>query len=476
MAVVDNKNKPTPRQLEEQQQPPPPYTDLPTASSTGGPSHVHSTAGPSQPLVRNAQQGPPSRPPRNGSAAGARFCKALSIAFLIWIVFSVYMGSIAKTISSYHRENRYEGTEPLPGFSNPSCADWSSDLRGESPKANGYPHASFVSYNLPLDASRHFFASRGHLASGAVKVVSSSPHLNPDHIVVDVAVYYNEPTLLDSVRACRIQQKDTYTEGVGIFTPNWYPPTHHDHLRFEMTIHVPSANSSQPLVLENFQTDMSLFAHTIDDLSGKVFFNSLELRTSKSPIAVQGIEAHVANITTSNSGITGFYTTADFLKLQNSNGPIDVDVTLKNKGKGDPNKTSLQLHNSNGHIVSTLHLTSDSDKEGTYSINAVTSNSPFKLDFVDAPKDSALELTAETSNSPGSAIMHPTYQGKFSLKSSNVSPRVEEHKRKGRTVEYSSRSGSAVEGYVTWNGEDKSRWQLGGVNLKSSNSRVTLVL
>lgn len=110
---------------------------------------------------------------------------------------------------------------------------------------------------------------------------------------------------------------------------------------------------------------MSLFAHTIDDLSGKVFFNSLELRTSNSPIAVQvctcrvrgvrkftvitqGIEAHVANITTSNSGITGFYTTADFLKLQNSNGPIDVDVTLKNKGKGDPNKTSLQLHNSNG--------------------------------------------------------------------------------------------------------------------------------
>jgi hypothetical protein len=340
----------------------------------------------------------------------------------------------------------------------------------------GYPYSSFVSYELPATASKLLFLSRGNLAAGRVKVVTSSEHT--DKVLVDVGVYYHEQYILDSLRTCRIHNKEGSTEGVAILTPNKWRD-HRSSIQFEMTIYLPEVKK-QPLTIDNFETDMSMFAHDVADLEGKVYFKSLDLRSSNMPISVQHVNVDYATVKTSNSPITGTYHTNTSVELRTSNAPIKVDLGLHNDGKGK-HTTEAILHTSNGHVISDIGLHNPhSDKGGDYSVNAHSSNAPFRLNFITAPINSALKLSADTSNSPASASLHPTYQGKFTLTSSNKRPYVDQHKRddpedrdRRRSIEYSSNGRNILRGSVRWDDKHK---DLGTVDLKTSNSGVVLHL
>ena len=190
---------------------------------------------------------------------------------------------------------------------------------------------------------------------------------------------------------------------------------------------------------------------------------------------------------TENNVIVGNFTASELLVLETRNSPIAVNVTLTN----DPatseisDFSKLLIKTSNSPVYGNVSLLATT-KEGTggiFLVDAFTSNSPLHIDFADAPVDSTLRFSGSTSNSPAIAIMHPTFQGDFLVKSSLLGPKlditqdVEDPKGEGRTRTVdASKVGKQIVGKVFWGSEEESKDAFGYAELSSSLLRATLRL
>lgn len=119
------------------------------------------------------------------------------------------------------------------------------------------------------------------------------------------------------------------------------------------------------LVVKAFETDLPMFSHTVGDIAKTVEFRRFSLTGSNAPITVtvsvqhlyvhhfpahdvfeKSLHAHRAQLTTTNSPITGSYNASRSLDLRTFNAPITVNVGLLN----DPARkkpTDLTLVTSN---------------------------------------------------------------------------------------------------------------------------------
>ena len=177
--------------------------------------------------------------------------------------------------------------------------------------------------------------------------------------------------------------------------------------------------------------------------------------------------------------------------LQTRNSPIAVNVTLvdepekKTSGDEGDDFSKLFIKTSNSPIygnVSLLSATKDLSG-GKFSVDAFTSNSPLHIEFADAPVDSILRFIGLTSNSPALAVLHPTYQGDFLVKSTLFGPKLditeglEDPKGEGRTRTVdASKVGGQIVGKVYWGSEEESKKAFGHVELGSTLLRATLKL
>lgn len=127
-------------------------------------------------------------------------------------------------------------------------------------------------------------------------------------------------------------------------------------------------------------------------------------------------------------------------------------------------------------IDSDISLSTDKLFGGNFKVHTITSNSHVNIKFLDSPIDSVLDCLASTSNSPAFVELHPTFEGKLLLVTSNALPTLESREVEDPAGEGRERNmqihrmKAVLEGTVQW-GFDKKPLE-GFVNVKTSNSPI----
>jgi len=279
-----------------------------------------------------------------------------------------------------------------------------------------------------------------------------------------------------------------------------------------MGISVKFPKHPDTLEIDKLRTHLPLFAHLFEDADLRI--KNLKAATLFLPIKAE-VRAFPLNhcitllayhadpkalsvdrgyLRTENNVIVGNFTATELLILETRNSPIAVNVTLTN----DPSKdlsddagdehtgfSKLFIKTSNSPIHGNITLLADTEDSsgGKFSVDTFTTNSPLRIGFADAPVDSTLRFIGLTSNSPAVAVMHPTFQGDFLVKSTLFGPKVdvdqdvEDPKGEGRTRTVDvSKVGRQIVGKVYWGSEDESKDAFGQVELGSTLLSATLKL
>ncbi|KAF8911655.1 hypothetical protein CPB84DRAFT_1762498 [Gymnopilus junonius] len=364
-------------------------------------------------------------------------------------------------------------------------SEFSSAVEFPGQEADAYPfhYEAETSFDLPLSSDTLFFISRGRLHSGSVRVATSSDQAE-DTATVNIIVRYNHDYLLDSTKACLLSRHEG-EKGVGLFTPEWRRgrrfPGRDGQIRYELSVVLPELSvEALPLTIKNFETDIVNSAHFLEDLNGKVFFDSLLLKGSNGPVHAKSVNSTTVEVHASNAPIYGKFNTTSSLVLETSNGPIFVDVGLESDADGS--SPTFKAHTSNGKIEAHTSLTSASGSGGSFEVTTSTSNAPLVVTFPASPVDSKLNLKGSTSNAQAAVFLHPAYEGSFDLHTSlarpsvNRNPEVEDPTGQGRkrVLEISNYGRPSTTGNVYWGaGERKSE---GSVVVRTSISPVVLAL
>ncbi|KAJ6576462.1 hypothetical protein DFH09DRAFT_914485, partial [Mycena vulgaris] len=348
----------------------------------------------------------------------------------------------------------------------------------DHPSSESFPYSAEVSFEFPLPSQTLLLLSQGELSAGDLLVTTSSA-VNTGTARVHITVNYHKNTVRDAARVSVIK-RNADESGVGIFTPtNWSSHTGTDSLKFNVILTLPQGAASA-LWINNLTTDVSNFSHELDSLKDVVKFGEISLRGSNGPISVKHFVALSASLRSSNGPISGNYHVSDSLDIRTSNGPVKVAVDI-NSGDSNASNT-LTIRTSNGAVESIINLGTSSGTGGNFRVKTDNSNGPLTTQVVSCPVDGVLSLEAKTSNSPASVTLPPTYEGGFTLTTSNagadvrrLAPNEQDPAGQGRqrVLEMKKATGSKSAGAVYW---DKKHIHRGGVTLKSSNGSVSIHL
>jgi len=320
------------------------------------------------------------------------------------------------------------------------------------------------------------FLAQGSYAFGAVQFIEDETNsLVSSEIGVYVNVRYWNREALEQADVCTLDREVGH--GIGIFTPNErHRGRRHDELKFRVSVVFPKSSGDEPLEINSLETSLPLFSHYFPKTN--IRFRTLSVRSANLPIFAESLLVDSGEVMTSNNIIKGNFSVTDTLEIHTSNAPIKVNVTMFNTEEG---QTNLVIKTSNAPLTSNLTLLSESTG-GRFIVSTETSNSPLEVRFAEAPVDSVLHFSGQTSNSPAYAELHSTYEGSFHLRSSIFRPRVDvlpnvqdpKGQQRERKVEFSN-VGKDVAGTVRWAGDDDSEGK-GSVELKTSVMAAHLVL
>jgi len=458
------------------------------------------------------------RPERRRAKACGRFFKAFAIAVLIYFLAAAFFGSWTWKRNVGGGESHWGGVDPewpeYTGFrgswqiAQEGCSNAWEDSAGllasditAFPDIDidipdwGWPgwdapYHAHTSFTLAPEAVKHLIV--GNRAYGSIDFTTSTS-TEQKNIRIDITAYYYLQSTLDQARVCKLNGKGG-GEGVGLYMPNHLGRWHtEDQINFKVTVTFPlaashSSSGSVPLVINEFETYLSIFKHNLHDLRDKVFFRSLILRSSNSRINADVVSSARADIRTSNGGISGRYQVNDTLRLETSNGKVDVDLEVEDSGRR-ANGVDVVLKTSNAVLMTTANLYASqtaqsafkSAKGGRFSIDARTSNGHLSLNIPTIPFDSALKLVGRTSNSPADVSLDKrgSFEGTYKLDTSSYMgiPTVQRADRddqkdgQRRILERSFGGKGSSQGRVYWGRWDQGRD--GTLELKTSNAKVS---
>ncbi|KAJ7126973.1 hypothetical protein C8R44DRAFT_110149 [Mycena epipterygia] len=370
-----------------------------------------------------------------------------------------------------------------------SITDW-PEAETRNPATSSFPYSAGASFVFPPPTETLLVLSHGDLSAGHLKITTSTV---ADTVHVHVTVHYSDRAVRDVAKVGLIKRNDGES-GVGIFTPinyrNAYTYAHRAYFEVELTL------PQSVLYINNLTTDVSNFSHKVDALKdiidfGEIFLNSSNgkisikslraekatLSASNGPIMVDYLIALRAVVRSSNGPISGNYHVSDSLDLRTSNGPIKVTVGVK---ADDSNASkSLTMRTNNGILESVVNL---SGRAGNFRVRAENSNGNLTTKIASLPIDAVLSLEAKTSNAPAYVKLPITYEGGFTLKTSNASLAIRRlvypneqdpaGKDRKRVVEINKKGGKTT-GNVHWDRKNTNR---GNVTLQSSNGPVSILL
>ncbi|EUC62542.1 transmembrane protein, putative [Rhizoctonia solani AG-3 Rhs1AP] len=437
----------------------------------------------------------PQQKPTRRTAATKRFCSAFSIALVILLVTTT-LGNILFAGYEVVWEN-----DPRPEDGNiVTCSKhWSDPVQVHAQGAGdeafdstmipGFPvFTASKSYTLPINKSLHYIVAHGSLSSGVVNIRSNNA-IDPGYVDVKVVANYWTEEALSYSQVCELRKPEGGV-GLGIYTPSGrFSPGRGLEQRITWTVTVTFPTTSRSILeLNAFATNMDNFRHSIEGL-GRVHFEHLSLKGSNGPIESDGLSVSQATIVTSNSKITGKFSTDDSLTLKTTNGAIDADVDVTND---DTHKAStLELTTSNARIASrisllTAHGQRPQPKGGHFTVKATTSNGRLDISYPTSPVNSLLDFNAESSNGSADIALHAAYEGTFALSTSNSHIELDdEHpsdpsgRGRNRDVHKNGgRSSRQLSGTIFWGDEkdhDKNA-ETGRVIVSTSNSWARLRL
>ncbi|KAH0839428.1 hypothetical protein J3R83DRAFT_203 [Lanmaoa asiatica] len=427
-----------------------------------------------------------------------RFWKAFAVALIIYLAILSLTHTIIRMASGgIHWDDDSAGVPRVEDgriLQSIGSLDWSS-YHARPRWAPSFSESAETSFSLPIDSQELYLISRGSYQNGRVQVKQSTEQGDGD-VKVDVRVAYHNDRALARATVCRLH-KSGNREGVGIYTPTPAWRNVRDRLYFEVVITFPAAKSeSSPLRIKEFTTHTSNFAHEIGDLWQSILFEDIELNTSNSPIQVNSITLTRGSLTSSNSPITGHFNTADSLSLRTSNAHIQTTASMLSIGG---NVTQLEMRTSNrsvpehtqsvlnhltlathSPITSSVSLTTESGSGGNFVVKAYSSNGAIKLQYDEAPLRARLVSDVRTSNSPASVAMHPAFEGRYEVSTSNSRPIVRDTHPTDpsgagrRRIVNRTTSRNTISGMAYWGNEGARRGGESASTVHTSNARVSL--
>ncbi|KAA1470449.1 hypothetical protein DENSPDRAFT_836245 [Dentipellis sp. KUC8613] len=298
-------------------------------------------------------------------------------------------------------------------------------------------------FDLPITSDALFFLSRGSLSSGAIRIEKDSRV--EDKVGVSILVHYHSRTALSRANVCLLTRGEGQN-GIGIFTPDWRSsPKQSDRLTFEILVSLPFTHDSHTYI-KSLETSFSLFRQSLGLLHDAYEFGSLSLLTTNSVIEVESVLAHEAHLKSTNGAIRGVFRSNKSLELVTTNAYIHADVSLFNAG--EHKATNLAMVTTNGPISSHVNLysnTSDSTG-GSFAVKASTTNNALDVTFGASPVDSELHFAGHSTNGPINTVLHPAFEGEFSVSTTNAQTlvhsdeKVEDPAGRGRHREFHVRS------------------------------------
>ncbi|KAJ7263960.1 hypothetical protein C8J57DRAFT_1183375 [Mycena rebaudengoi] len=403
--------------------------------------------------------------PQYRRSPAMRFLMAFLVALGVWVVSSMLFGFI---FHGRHWGHRWDIPSEVSLGRCVDDRDWI--LSTASTAAYNPRDGSTPSFDIPLTsetiillsrrASSHWFSFTSH--SNYLDITTSPTLHNVARVVVDRGEY---PQF---VKACMISRHNGEI-GVGVFTArSLFGSWNASPLRLKLILPESKTTSAK---LRRLVTDLPNFRHTVGNLTNTVKIDSVSFKTSNSPIYVEYLAALNINLRTSNSGISGSFNSSGTIELLSSNGPITVQVGLESVSN---TPARLIMRTSNNRIESSISLSTPQGTRGKFDVSATTSNGRLNVDFPSSPPDSALDLTARTSNAAVSVTLHEAYEGSFALDTSNAksSLRRLNPDEKGRVVSCAEH-GRGLRGEVYWKKNNAHR---GDVRVTTSNGPVVLAL
>ncbi|KAJ3725245.1 hypothetical protein C8R42DRAFT_440069 [Lentinula raphanica] len=373
----------------------------------------------------------------------------------------------------------------VDGFIVNRNATWSTDT--PSPSQPGSHVVKEAIFEFPTSADRLFCLSRGFgpLAGGAF-CLTQSDRVRAGVVEVKVIVEYwagNTATLDSILRVCELTRRENQ-HGVGILTRPLLGlgmnSQFHASIKVVVTLPI-GPQSAGVLKLKNFETDMPLFSHLVDNLSSTVYFRTVSFRTTNAPILVESINVGKANISTDNGPIEGSFTSKASLRMATNNSPIRVSVCLQNTDA--TSFSELNMRTSNGPINGSITLgapssstTSSPERGGNFLVNAATHLGALSLTFPSAPPLCNLHLLGSTSLGPVEITLPKTYEGSFEAQTSMGFTSIGFGNGMGiqrRRMGYEQNEMNVKKGWICTS--DEGRWR-GEAKITTSMAPVTLVL
>ncbi|KAG8733758.1 hypothetical protein FRC11_002827 [Ceratobasidium sp. 423] len=489
-----------------------------TWSPQPGPSHAGSQAQGSHygAVPRPLEVPPPAPPPAYSQAANApllpgphqkptrraaatkRFCRAFSIALVIFLALAALKHILFDGYEIVWDNNpRPEDGDVVScsrswfdfGGSDAVSAQTDDELFGQT-MIPGYPvFTASKSYTLPINKSLHYIVAHGSLSSGVLNIRSSDT-IDPNYVDVKVVARYWTKQALSYSQVCELTRPEGGV-GLGIYTPSGrFSEGRGLDQRLSWTVTVTFPTTSRAILdLNAFATNVDNFRHSVEGLGDRVHFEHLSLKGSNGGIESDSLTASQATIVTSNSKISGKFSATDSLVLKTSNGAIDTDIDITND---DTHKaSSLELTSSNARVASRISLLTTHDqrpqpKGGHFTVKATTSNGRLDISYPTSPVNSLLDFKGETSNGSADIALHAAYEGTFAVSTSNSHVELDnEHpddpsgKKRGRIV-HKDRGWSSkkISGSLFWGDEkdDDRNTETGRVIVSTSNGWARLRL
>ncbi|KAJ7229526.1 hypothetical protein B0H12DRAFT_1059701 [Mycena haematopus] len=406
-----------------------------------------------------------------------RFVVAFLVAVGIWVVI--------KTIMVHHR-HLGDGIPWDDQWDIPSDIAVDRCVSGASDDFPG--NSAEATFDIPLSPETVLLVSRyrSHSFFGVGSSLSGSLHVTTSARLNNTARVVIHSLSNTRAKACLVKGTDGEA-GVGLFSQGSWWTFHPDATFTKIDLVLPRAATA--LKLKGIVANLPNFSLDVGNLKGAVEFESATLKTSNAGIKVDSMTASRAQlrssnaritansfissdltISTSNAGISGTFNTSSTLNMRTSNAPITVNVGLENNHNTRP--TTLVMRTSNNRLDAEVVLFTDARKGGDFGITGTTSNGILNIAVPGSPVDSALGLTARTSNAAAEVKLHGAYQGVFTVSTSNVSPKVTRLNETGdaRHFEYSAVRGHG-RGYVYSREANK---ELGRAIVTTSNAPVVL--
>ncbi|KAJ2917684.1 hypothetical protein MD484_g2719, partial [Candolleomyces efflorescens] len=453
-------------------------------------------------------------------------------AFLWAISFVALVHIFLKRILPllHYQLQQYQDSRVIPipgGIELGQCANWTQPLLD----GDGYSADFHVNTRHALR-----FVSEGSLSTGEILVTQSKEVTSTNKAKVSVAVKLEDPKFLEYVRVCEVYSPQNFgylqdpASGVGIFSVPWHPKQKGS---FSVSVELPRKSNSteNALTISQFTSAMPDFRHTFKDVEG-VFFQRLGVFTDRA-VTAQFLFGHRMNVMTSEAPIRGTFNATEFLFLETSNAPIDVNLGLHDVASSTTwmennekvrywqRPVTASLRTSNGLIRASMNLSRRSrtielarpplrglikkpminsqntschrkarlsdtinTNEGIFSISTFNKRGSIDIDFGEAPLNHTLYLDAHTSFSNVKVALPTTYEGKWAMKALHPFREIVDTRRSYKDptgdernrILWVDREGLfKQEGAVSW-GRRVEKTPEGEVQLKSKFGRATLIL